>query len=98
MSLVFIPKIKDKYKQRTPEGKIKVLSRKAKEWTKKDIEMLVNLRALNVPYTEVGAILRRKAETCSMKIHMNYLYGDVTAKRNEILDKLIGEYNDTETN
>lgn len=102
MSLIFVPKIPERFKQevvvRKRVAKPNQTKRKRRKWDKKELELLVNLRALNVSFVDIGAKLRRRPETCAMKVHANELSFKIKERRAALLSIEMEKYNDTETN
>lgn len=110
MSLIFVPKIPERFKQKVvvkrivakPDQPMVVKpdqpKRKQRKWDKKELELIVNLRALNVSFVDIGAKLRRRPESCAMKVHVNELSFKIKERRATLLSIEMEKYNDTETN
>ena len=94
MSIVFKPNVKAYFEP----VKLKRKPRKSNKWHKKELELLVNLRALNVSFVDIGFELGRRPTTCTAKVHANELNFQIKEKRAALLHTMLEKYNDTETN
>ena len=82
MSLVFTPKIPKTLRQVAPLDKSKrenIIERNP--WSEKEIDLLINLRAIGVSYRDCGRILHRSQSTCSSMVANSNLYWRINEKR-----------------
>ena len=89
MSLVFKPKIPSYF--RAPTGIEKIKHRAVNPFSQDEVDLLVKLRALNVPYKECGAILKRCEGNCSHTVFRLKLYSEIDRKRQILIDEVLNE-------
>jgi len=93
MSLIFKPKISDKYKA-DPLEKLTRSRKKRIPWNKADIEKLVALRAMHVPYKECEKLLNRTEGSCAVKLHFTGALAEIEAIRKKLINDIVGKDND----
>tara|TARA_R110000796_G_scaffold142745_2_gene259288 strand:- start:83 stop:373 length:291 start_codon:yes stop_codon:yes gene_type:complete len=95
MSIVFIPKIAEKFEPSYNFGsgrlapKVKVVPREQLLWPDSDLHILIELRALRVSFVECGKVLKRSANSCTMAVATNNLYEAINKKRNKLIKEVI---------
>ena len=97
MSLMFKPKIPDFFKASTvkkevvvvkvvkPKPKPKPSRRARRAWTSEDLALLIELRALALPHTRCGVILKRRAGDCAGAVHKHQLQRAIQARRKVLI-------------
>ena len=89
MSLVFKPKIPERFVK--PVGIEKNKHTSVNPFTKDEINLLVELRALNMPYEACGKILKRCAGNCSHTVFRLKLYSRIDNKREKLINGVLDE-------
>ena len=92
MSLIFKPKIPERFIK--PVGIEKNKHTSVNPFTKDEINLLVELRALNMPYEACGKILKRCAGNCSHTVFRLKLYSRIDSKRQKLIDEVLDESKD----
>jgi len=102
MSLIFKPRIPESFsfgggrmqeskpKVVPPEAKPKVVPPKAKVWTNKEIQKLVDLRAMGCSYKDCGPLMGRSATGVATFVVHRDLYGVIAKKRKELIANITG--------
>jgi hypothetical protein len=101
MSLIFKPKIAFSFDAlRTNSVTRKPTSPKAlrqyNSWTDKDLTLLVNLKAVGMPYRNIARVLHKSQDSCSIAMSRNELqsaYKDIQAK---LVAEIMGYTDNTE--
>lgn len=88
MSLIFKPKIADKYKE-SSTGDIYRPIKKRVTWNKAEIDKLIALRAMHVSYTECEKLLNRTQGSCAVKLHFTGALAEVEALRNKLISDIM---------
>lgn len=92
MSLIFKPRIAYHF------GSAKVLAAKAKSrnshqeqytWEEKEIQFLIELRALKVSFSQCDKMLKRKKGSCSNCIQFRNLYEKINSKRQALIQGVL---------
>ena len=92
MSLIFKPRIAYHF------GSAKFLAAKARAknshqeqytWEKREIEFLIELRALRVSFLECDKMLKRKQGSCSNCIQSRKLYEKINKKRQALIQGVL---------
>jgi hypothetical protein len=104
LSIVFTPKIPDFFiastrKEKavaanvTPKTKPKPARKRSqkREWTPEELSLLVELRALALPHTRCGLILKRRAGDCAQIVHKRQLQRAIQTKRKALIAGVLKE-------
>jgi len=104
MSLAFKPRIPEFFKSSTtkkknaeaikpkPVAKAKAPQRRKKRmWTPEDLTLLIELRALALPHTRCGAILKRTANDTANAVNKHQLHRAIQARRKVLIEGVINE-------
>jgi len=90
MSLIFKPRIAYHF------GSAKFLAAKARNshqeqytWEEKEIELLIELRALKVSFSQCDKMLKRKQGSCSNCIQFRNLYEKINSKRQALIQGVL---------
>jgi hypothetical protein len=104
MSLAFKPKIPDFFKASTrgekivptptPTPKPVQKRRQKREWTPEDLTLLTELRALALPHTVCGVILKRSAGDCAQAVHKRQLQRTIQTKRKALIAHAVEKHTD----
>lgn len=86
MSLNFVPKIRFSFGSgESDASSAALLSRTINPWSKKDLQRLVALRVLSVPYKDIQKRLGRSATACQDAVHRLGLTEGINKKRDTLL-------------
>ena len=86
MSLAFKPTIPDKFALPT---KRKKEANKRVEWSKADINRLIQLRAMHVSYRDCEVILNRTKSSCAVFLHTTGALVEVNQLRKQLIDNIM---------
>jgi hypothetical protein len=104
MSLAFKPKIPDFFKASMRKEKVEEVKPKPKPkpkpaptqkrrakraWTSEDLALLIELRALALPHTVCGAILKRKAADTAGAVHKHQLQKAIQVRRKILISEAL---------
>ena len=70
---------------------VKTVPRETVFWAKKDLSILVNLRAIGVTYKVCGVTLGRSANSCGSAIQTNNLYSAVQTRRDQLIKEALND-------
>lgn len=93
MSLMFKPQIPKSFSfgsGRMQESKSKAVPVQTKSWTNKDLQKLVDLRALGCSFKDCGPLMDRSAAGVAACVNQNDLYSAISKKRKELIAQVIG--------
>ena len=103
MSIVFIPRIAEKFESSYNFGsgklspKVKVVPREQLLWPDSDLDILIELRVLRVSFVECGKVLKRSANSCTMAVATNNLYEAINKKRKKVIAEVLENAKFTKT-
>ncbi len=89
MSLVFKPKIPAYFKG--PVGVEKIKHRAVNPFSQDEVNLLVELRALNMSYKDCAGILKRCEGNCSHTVFRLKLYSEIDRKRQILINEVLNE-------
>jgi len=67
----------------------KVVGREVLLWSDTELKRLTNLRAIGVTFKLCAKHLSRTANACASAVDTRNLYGDISAKRRELIEEAI---------
>jgi len=70
---------------------VKVKKRKSPDWTPRDLNLLVDLRAMNVPIYDCSRILRRAESSVRACIHVYDLYAGIKHQKLVNIERLLND-------
>lgn len=88
MSLIFTPKIDDKYRI-DPAEKLRRSTKKRVTWNKAEMDQLIALRAMHIPYTECEKLLNMTQGSCAVKLHFTGGLAEVEALRKKLISDIM---------
>ena len=90
MSLIFKPKIKFSFGAgKLSSVKTKNVPRELNPWTNKELNKLVELKALGLTYTAIGPILNRSPNSCGVAISDKNLISKYKKRRLELITEVM---------
>tara|TARA_R110000737_G_scaffold318340_1_gene329243 strand:+ start:420 stop:725 length:306 start_codon:yes stop_codon:yes gene_type:complete len=99
MSIAFKPKIPDSFEQLKKVAVVPVLMPESVTsriyWSEEEMDVLIRMRALNLPLSECGKRIKRSANSCGGVIHHYQLYSTIEKKREELIKVVLNGYDKT---
>lgn len=90
MSIIFIPKAETLKKYQITDNVKKARRAEPRKWTDEEINVIINLRAVNCTFDVIAKILNRPKQSCSHIVFSRKLYDAIADKKQKMVNEIMG--------